>query len=95
MKKLFLLFIIIIPNIIVSQCCVSYNNLQNGGSLINTFYPVSGDIALNNSMTSIPLGAVPLNDVFGNSYGSTPINAGDLLLIIQMQGADFNSLGVS
>ncbi len=91
MKKLFLLFIVIIPNIILSQCCVSYNSLQNGGSLINTFYPVSGNVVVNNGVTSIPLGAVPINDVFGNSYGSTPINAGDLLLIVQMQGADFNA----
>ena len=74
-----------------SQCCVSLETTQTAQNLINTYYPVANDFILNVGQTSIPLESVPVNDIFGNSYGTTPISPGDLLLIIQMQGADFNS----
>jgi hypothetical protein len=49
----------------------------------NTYYPGESSPATN--ATSITLGAVP------SGYGTTPIAAGDIVLIIQMQGAQINS----
>jgi len=42
---------------------------------------------------SVALGSVPPTDAHGNNFGSVPITAGDLLLIIQMQDAtiDFSN----
>ena len=73
-----------------SQCCVALESNQSAQSLINTYYPVADNFTLNVGQTEIPLESVPVNDIFGNSYGTTPISPGDLLLIIQIQGADFN-----
>ena len=49
--------------------------------IVNTYYPGTADVAAGS--TSIPVGA-PVG-------GGPAIAAGDLLLIIQMQGADINS----
>ena len=57
---------------------------------INTYYPVAGDISLNAGAQSILLASVPTTDAAGNSFGSIPIAAGDLILIIQMQDATIN-----
>ncbi|MBD2489785.1 DUF11 domain-containing protein [Aulosira sp. FACHB-615] len=55
------------------------------GGIINTYYPGATNTTVAAGSTSIPVGAI-------NPNGSTtPITAGDLLLIIQMQGADINS----
>ncbi|HVM74503.1 MAG TPA: C25 family cysteine peptidase [Candidatus Saccharimonadales bacterium] len=61
-----------------------------GGTLtgvVNAYYPPSKTGTLASGSTSVALGAV--------SGASTAINAGDLLLIIQMQGATINSTNTS
>lgn len=58
---------------------------------INTYYPPSGNVVLSSGSTSVLLGAVPGVDPFGNSYGNIEIRPGDLLLIIQIQGASINT----
>jgi hypothetical protein len=55
---------------------------SNINSYPNTYYPAS-QATVNAGATSITLGAV--------TYGSAAITAGDILLIIQMQGAQINS----
>ncbi|RXM45934.1 hypothetical protein BOW55_15115, partial [Flavobacterium sp. YO12] len=54
---------------------------------VNTYFPISGDITLNAGAQSILLGKVPDTDRHNNNFGGTPISAGDLILIIQMQDA--------
>ncbi|MBE9208592.1 isopeptide-forming domain-containing fimbrial protein [Nostoc sp. LEGE 06077] len=55
------------------------------GGIINTYYAGATNTTVAAGSSSIPVGAI-------NPNGSTtPIAAGDLLLIIQMQGADINS----
>jgi gliding motility-associated-like protein len=76
---------------VLSQCCLTYNDSLNNVGIINTFYPTLPNTILSAGSTSISLQAVPSIDVFGNSYGSTPILPGDVVLIIQIQGAVFNS----
>ena len=51
-------------------------------SFPNTYYPAS-QAYVNSGSTSIILGSV--------NYGSTPISSGDILLVIQMQGAQINA----
>lgn len=51
------------------------------GGIVNTYYPGTANVAA--GATSIPVGAP--------SGAATPIQPGDLLLVIQMQGADINS----
>ncbi len=58
---------------------------------VNTYFPISANTSLTAGSKSITLQAVPSNDPnFNLSYGVTPIKAGDLILIIQMQDATFN-----
>lgn len=61
----------------------------------NTFYPFqSGNATLVAGSNSLTLGAVPGPFTVGStvfSFGTTQITRGNLLLIIQMQGADINS----
>ncbi|MES2377279.1 MAG: gliding motility-associated C-terminal domain-containing protein [Bacteroidota bacterium] len=64
----------------------------NASTSINTYYPPTGAINLPAGSTSMPLSAVPPTDASGNNFGITQINAGDLLLIIQMQDATINGL---
>jgi gliding motility-associated-like protein len=71
-------------------CCANVHGFVEEQSLINTFYPPKEDQKLEKGATSIVLDAVPVQDVFGNSYGDSPIVAGDLILIIQIQGASFD-----
>ena len=73
------------------QCCLVYNEILNSIDIANTFYPVVANTFLPSGSTSIQLESVPQVDQFGSSYGSTPILPGDVILIIQMQGASFNS----
>ncbi|MEA5597741.1 isopeptide-forming domain-containing fimbrial protein [Rivularia sp. UHCC 0363] len=55
--------------------------VSNLNGVINTYYPGAADV--NAGATSIPIGTP--------TGASTPIQPGDLLLVIQMQGADINS----
>ena len=59
-------------------------------SSINTYYPINGDITLNSGAQAISLAASPGSDGKGNNFGTIPISAGDLILIIQMQDATIN-----
>ncbi len=54
---------------------------NNISGVINTYFPGTADVAA--GATSIPIGT--------STGASTPIQAGDLLLVMQMQGADINS----
>ncbi|BAZ10568.1 hypothetical protein NIES4071_23910 [Calothrix sp. NIES-4071] len=58
-------------------------------STINTYYAGLANSTVNAGATSIPLGAMNLEG------STTPITEGDLLLVIQMQGADINSSNTS
>lgn len=62
----------------------------NISSSINTYFPMLGDVVLSAGAKSINLGAVPPDDLYGNNFGLKVVNAGDLLLIIQMQDATIN-----
>lgn len=55
----------------------------SGTSIVNTYYPASGSPAI--GATSITIGAAD------GRGGTTPITAGDLLLIIQVQGASLRT----
>ena len=80
MKKLFLtLNFIAIPFIFFSQTCPSFGN-SSVGTNPSTYYPGQGTVTVGS--TSITVGA---------ASGSTAITAGDLVLIIQMQGTEINS----
>jgi uncharacterized repeat protein (TIGR01451 family) len=59
--------------------------VNNVGGIINTYYPGATNSTAAVGTTSIPVGAINLDG------STTPIAPGDLLLIIQMQGADINS----
>ncbi|MEN2489095.1 HYR domain-containing protein, partial [Flavobacterium sp. B11] len=59
-------------------------------SSVNTYYPITGNITLNAGAQSILLAGVPATDQYSNNFGITPISAGDLILIIQMQDATIN-----
>ena len=74
-----------------SVCCTNISTLNLNQTLLNTFYPPQENQVITPGSTSIILGPVPAVDIYGNSFGNTQIRAGDLLLIIQMQGATFNS----
>ena len=74
-----------------AQCCSVFNDQFNQIQSVNTFYPAPQHSIISSGATSLVLGPVPQVDQFGNSYGTQPISTGDLVLIIQMQGATFNS----
>lgn len=86
--------IIILSNYnLYSQVCGTpgLDGPSNNSTIINTYYPVPGNVVLNPGSNSIVLDAVPPLDVYGNSFGNVPISAGDLILIIQMQDAEINA----
>lgn len=72
------------------RCCIPFDSSQTKESLLNTFYPVAYNVNAAAGSTEIKLDAVPDKDIYGTSYGSTPIKTGDIVLIIQMQGANFS-----
>lgn len=74
-----------------TNCCINLSTLSTNQTLLNTYYPAQNSQTITPSSSFINLDAVPSIDIYGNSFGDTPIKAGDLLLIIQMQGANFNS----
>jgi hypothetical protein len=86
---IFLYFIILCPDL-RGQCCVRYNEIDTTVSLINTYYPVKSNIRKSPGDTIIQLLAVPPVDPFGQGYGTIPITAGDLILVVQMQGAEID-----
>lgn len=55
------------------------------GGIVNTYYAPASSVTLSSGATTIPLGTM-------SSIGaSTPIQVGDLILIMQMQGAEIDS----
>ncbi|MFC4476639.1 gliding motility-associated C-terminal domain-containing protein [Flavobacterium chungangensis] len=62
---------------------------------MNTYYPITGNVTLNAGAQSIYLAGVPATDQYSNNFGTTPISAGDLILIIQMQDASINYTNTS
>ena len=94
LKKLLLVFILISQSLhCLAQLCGT-PGLDGSGNItgsINTYFPVAGDITLTAGSKTLKLAAVPPNDSYGNSFGTKPISAGDMLLIIQMQDASINS----
>lgn len=73
------------------NCCANLTTINTNQTLLNTYYPPAINQIVTTGSTTIQLDAVPPTDIYGNSYGDTPIQAGDLLLIVQMQGASFNT----
>lgn len=71
--------------------CANNTNPYNNQTLLNTFYPPQDNQRVQAGSAVIMLDSVPVTDIFGNSYGDTPIQTDDLLLIIQMQGAAFST----
>jgi gliding motility-associated-like protein len=91
-RKSCLIFLLLsYVNQLQAQCCSYFNDQLNTISAINTYYPAPAIATANAGSTSIVLSAVPQVDQFGNSYGTVPISAGDVVMIIQMQGASFNT----
>jgi len=60
---------------------LTYSGTQN----VNTFYPGTANAAANQKVVSIGTA------VFSGTTGQTPLAAGDLVLIMQMQGAAINT----
>ena len=87
MKIFFVLFILASANFANGQCGLDpisgLTTISTTSQIINSYYPGQGNPTV--GAVSITAGAL---DVRGNS---TPIAAGDLILVIQMQGADINA----
>jgi hypothetical protein len=69
-----------------AQTCPA-NSLTQISSFPNTYYPASAATLTAGTTQSIDVGQV--------TYGTTPISKGDILLLIQMQGAQINSNNTS
>jgi hypothetical protein len=69
-------------NTLQAQICPPPITTTISSSAINTYYP-GLQAMVSAGSTSVAIGTA--------TYGNTPIRAGDLLLIIQMQGAQINS----
>ena len=69
-----------------AQSCPSSVTTTTITSFPNTYYP-GQQATVNAGSTSVVIGAA--------TYGTTPISIGDVLLIIQMQGAQINSTNAS
>jgi len=81
-------FIMITPfSVLLGQCGVNATSgtitIPTANTIVNSYYAGTGSPVIGNS--SLIVGTI---DARGNS---TPIAAGDLVMIIQMQGADINS----
>ncbi len=77
---------------VIAQICGTpgVDGPENISGSINTYFPPSGNITLAAGSRTVLLDAVPPNDIHGNNFGTQAINAGDMLLIIQMQDAAIN-----
>ncbi|WP_257683435.1 gliding motility-associated C-terminal domain-containing protein [Flavobacterium plurextorum] len=88
-SSFFLLLFLLVSLSSVAQVCGTPGGdgpIAITGS-VNTYFPISGDINLNAGAQAILLAASPGSDGKGNNFGTIPISAGDLILIIQMQDA--------
>lgn len=86
-SKFFLILVLCITGkIVFSQNCPTSGTTNLSSTSNNTYYP-GLSATLNSGATSISLGAAGT----GTYFGSTPIAAGDILLLIQMQGAQINT----
>jgi gliding motility-associated-like protein/uncharacterized repeat protein (TIGR01451 family) len=79
-------------NTSIAQICGTpgLDGAVNVSKSINTYFPPLGDVVLAAGAKTINLAAVPADDFYGNNFGTEPIKAGDLLLVIQMQDAAIN-----
>lgn len=75
-----------------SQICGTpgLDGALNVSKSINTYFPPAGEVVLTAGAKTITLAAVPADDSYGNNFGTEPIKAGDLLLVIQMQDASID-----
>lgn len=91
-KLIFLILFTITSISSVAQVCGTpgVDGPANVSNSINTYYPAGANITLNAGTTSVVLSGVPATDQYGNNFGTIPISAGDLILIIQMQDATIN-----
>ncbi|MBC8053701.1 MAG: gliding motility-associated C-terminal domain-containing protein [Sphingobacteriaceae bacterium] len=93
MNKVLFIFILLSYSFYgLAQICGT-PGLDGSGNIsgsINTYFPVSGNITLSSGTKQVQLSSVPPNDNYGNNFGTKPISAGDMLLIIQMQDATIN-----
>lgn len=90
MKRIFLfLWIVCFGPALHAQICGTpgLDGPVNVSSSINTYFPPQGEVVLPVGAKSILLAPVPPADPHGNNFGLSPIGAGDMLLIIQMQDA--------
>jgi len=78
----------IVPASNLAVCATAgADGTTNINSSINTYFPPVLNTTLNAGSNTVVLSAVPPADTHGNTFGTVPIKAGDLLLIIQMQDA--------
>lgn len=78
---LFLVLALVLRSPVFAQTCPTSHTTNLSGNYPNTFYPATQSSAASGTNT-ITLGAV--------TYGSHAITSGDVLLVIQMQGALIN-----
>jgi gliding motility-associated-like protein len=85
-------FFLSLMNASAQICGVSgFDGPTNASTIINTYYPPSQNTSLATGANSVKLLAVPATDQYGNSFGTVPISAGDLLIIIQIQDGAINT----
>ncbi len=85
-----LIFLLFSAQLTLAQVCGTsgLDGPQNAVPPVNTYFPLGNSTTLTAGSKTITLLPVPPNDPNYNlSYGITPIKAGDLILIIQMQDA--------
>ena len=59
---------------------------------INTYFPIALPSVAAAGSNNMVLNAVPGDDAYGNTFGGIAISPGDLLLIVQIQNATFNTV---
>jgi len=98
MKSLSVFFFLISQLIFFNEkvsaqiCGVSgFDGPTNASSVINTYYPPVQNTTLAPGGASVQLLSVPPTDQYGNSFGTVPISAGDLLIIVQIQDGAINT----
>ncbi len=79
-----LCFALAVPALAGAQSCDFVDATSPLNTVVNTYYPGSGTAPAGQNFVVVDTGAV-------RGATGTPIQAGDLLLVIQMQGADINS----
>lgn len=92
LKYCFVPLLFVAQNLFGQVCSTpGYNGPSDGIPPVNSYFPVNGFFTLTPGTTQVSLDGIPPTDPFGNSYGLSKISPGDLLLIIQIQGASMNS----